>query len=568
MKPAGSKFSFRPVLGFALALVAALGACGRDGPTTPAAMAPGGRVALRIVFPQGQAAAIVDTIEASVFAGVRRIAGPVDTLPDQRGRFSLELPVVQAGPGRRAAVRLVAHGGPTAGGGPQPGTWYLGLSSPFTLSADDTVTATVTVAPYTTVITVDQSSFIGSAELRWSEVANATGYRLRELRNQGAPIDWTTPSTSLVVDAEAGTSQRTFEVRAESPYAVGAWSSTIAITIIPEEPPPQGGGWQALDTGQTLTPGARIYHAGAFHEASRTLYVLGGMGPTGEFADSLLWAFSLADGTWSILSAGVSGGPAPRMEASMAVSPDGNFVYLFGGQKVDMGPDLLDLWRFDRSAGRWALLSTTAEARQADLPGNAGIDAFIWAPPGSPVRVNLYAPLTAEVFSFNVDGRSWGRGAWSDQWLPARFFPACVYNSTTSVLDTYGGVPENSSQPDSSLWVRHELEGGRWERPSYGAGPPPPSRQMAALALRDNGHLVLFGGIGPWTGQYPIFDDVWEFTPTVGANGGTWSQVNAGGTIGVRFRPTLGYDPTTHRLITFGGLNNSTYAFVWALTLQ
>lgn len=560
----GASHRRRAALGLALVLAASFAACGRDGPTQP--VTPG-RVALRLDLSQLPAAAVVDTVEASVFVGARRIAGPVITVPDDAGGFRLSLPDVQAGAERRAAVRIVAHPPPGTVGGLAPGTWYLGLSKPFSLAADDTITAPVTVEPFTTAFIGTQSTFVGSATLRWRRVANATGYRLREYRGQTGWIDRSATDTTLTVFAEAGLTSRTFVVRPESPWATGVWSLGITIGILEEEEPPQSGNWVALDQGQTMTPGARIYHAGAFHAASRSLFVFGGLGGTSELADSLLWVFSLAGGTWSTPSANAPVAPAPRINASLAVSADGSFVYLFGGQTAD-GSGLLDLWRFDQSTQRWVRLGGDAEAREGELPGAAGVDGFIWAPPGAPVRVGLYSPETAEVFTFNVDGRTWGPGAWSDMWVPERGFPACVFDAEASLLDTYGGLPGDAAQADSSLWVRHELEGGRWDRPAYGSGSKPPSRQMAALTRRDNGHLVLFGGIGPWSGQIPIFDDVWEFTPTVGANAGTWSRVDAGGSIGVRFRPTLGYDPTTHRLITFGGMNEPDQARVWALTLQ
>ena len=81
--------------------------------------------------------------------------------------------------------------------------------------------------------------------------------------------------------------------------------------------------------------------------------------------DNTVYAFHLKTQTWSPLAA-TGDVPPPRVGVTMAAV--GGTVYMFGGRDQDH-KELNELYSFDMSAGKWALLWRTPLAPTARRPG-------------------------------------------------------------------------------------------------------------------------------------------------------------------------------------------------------
>lgn len=101
-----------------------------------------------------------------------------------------------------------------------------------------------------------------------------------------------------------------------------------------------------------MGPGARSSHAIAV--VGKKAYVFGGELTPRVPVDNKLHVFDLDDLTWSI--AEVTGDvPPPRVGVTMAAV--GGTIYVFGGRDAEH-KELNELYSFDTSSNRWALLSS------------------------------------------------------------------------------------------------------------------------------------------------------------------------------------------------------------------
>lgn len=113
--------------------------------------------------------------------------------------------------------------------------------------------------------------------------------------------------------------------------------------------------WSQLATSGTR-PTARLFHTGAFDKNNRVLYIFGGGGADAFTSPTFfqdLWAFDVANETWSRIDAGATL-PAGRIKAEMDFDANRNRIVLFGGHDDQQLGNDNDLWSFDLIGGTWS----------------------------------------------------------------------------------------------------------------------------------------------------------------------------------------------------------------------
>jgi N-acetylneuraminic acid mutarotase len=141
-------------------------------------------------------------------------------------------------------------------------------------------------------------------------------------------------------------------------------------------------------------------------------------------------------------------------------------------------------------------------------------------------------------------------GAWSQLSprgaLPSpRFGHGLVYDSSRTEIIAFGGVQGTTFQPAGDTWV-YDPGTSTWRR-SGAAGGGPAARLYPSTAYDATSRTtILFGG---WTGS-SAFDDTWSYDESTGS----WTRVDTSGAPPARWGASMVDDPTTGRLILFGGL--------------
>lgn len=151
-----------------------------------------------------------------------------------------------------------------------------------------------------------------------------------------------------------------------------------------------------------------------------------------------------------------------------------------------------------------------------------------------------------------------------------RFTPSAVYNSTNNRMIVFGGndvAPCCGSTND--LWVLTNANGlggsPVWTQLSPSGGPPTVRASHSAVYDASTNRMIVFGG-----GSARLFNDVWVLSNADGL-GGTpnWTQLSpTGGPPAPRFLHSAVYDPTSNRMIIFGGQTTTASQVneVWVLS--
>ncbi len=210
--------------------------------------------------------------------------------------------------------------------------------------------------------------------------------------------------------------------------------------------------------------------------------------------------------TWVDLTPGAGTAPSARRNASGVLDPVENRMVIFGGTTAGTASVLNDVWGFDLDTNSWINLTPAA------------------GPP---------APA-------------------------ARLFPASVYDPFGHQMITWSGQTQGNFFND--VWS-FDLSANTWSQ-FMPTGGPPNIRYGVGYAFdpvaRD---LVTFAGFT----NAGRFDDVWRFNDQAE----TWTDVSPGMGPGERCLHAACYDPIDHRMIMFGGQNNSgPLGDLWALDLD
>jgi N-acetylneuraminic acid mutarotase len=138
--------------------------------------------------------------------------------------------------------------------------------------------------------------------------------------------------------------------------------------------------------------------------------------------------------------------------------------------------------------------------------------------------------------------------------LPAgRNSHSMAYDSSDGLVIMFGGGNASAPLLFNDTWAYDPIANSWTELNPSGTLPPVRGGQaMAYDALTQQ--LMMFGGFDQPSTGLVVFNDTWVYDPA--AN--TWTNLNPSGTVpSARAAPVLAYDPATHRVIMFGGVDDS-----------
>jgi N-acetylneuraminic acid mutarotase len=333
-------------------------------------------------------------------------------------------------------------------------------------------------------------------------------------------------------------------------------------------------------------PGAR-YNATSWIDSTGNLWLFGGSGcdSTGCSFVGLndLWQYSPSTGEWTWVSgssvANASGVYGPQGVASAAnvpgarnganswIDPSGN-VWLFGGIGFATGSSsgyLNDLWKYTPSTGQWTWMTGSTAASSGGSYGSLGVAA-----PG-----NVPGARSAAASWVDAGGNLWLFGG-----LNSNGVTNGVANSE-SLNDLWRYIPGTntwtwmggSNVPNSS---------GVYGTLGVAATTNVPGARNYAAAWTDQaGNFWLFGGELSVNTATSLFNDLWEYNPSIGqwtwidgantASGaagvyGTLGTASAGNIPGARSGAATWTD-NLGNLWLFGGNINSYVSDLWSFNL-
>ncbi len=152
-------------------------------------------------------------------------------------------------------------------------------------------------------------------------------------------------------------------------------------------------------------PDARLFHSAAVDAQGARLFIYGGGDENALFSATAfmadLWVFDLNTGVWTQLDSGASGGPMPRIWATITYDEINDRVLLFGGHDNGQVGNNNDTWAFNLSSNTWQNL---IEPQVTNAPANGFCDF-----PPDFILPNMDAP---ERRSAHLAGLDTTRGEW------------------------------------------------------------------------------------------------------------------------------------------------------------
>ncbi len=294
--------------------------------------------------------------------------------------------------------------------------------------------------------------------------------------------------------------------------------------------------WQLLATPQDR-PRARGGQGAVWDEARQQLLVFAG----GESLNDL-WSYRPAANSWARLTPTVTMLPALAGAQSVWDKSRGQML-TFGGDPGTADPGPPDVVRIYRPASNtWEEIMTTGgprvrsghtvvwddETAQAFLFGGRRDDGT----------------ASDELWSYQPASRRWTRLADGTAGPVARAFHSAAWDPRNRQLWIFGGTGSSGTALED-LWS-YRLATGSWQQSSGGTGPRARTRHTAVWDTVA-GELLVYGG---YRDQEGYTSEVWAYRPEQAS----WVLREATGPAPVgRSRHTAAWDPTSRRMLIFGG---------------
>jgi hypothetical protein len=290
-----------------------------------------------------------------------------------------------------------------------------------------------------------------------------------------------------------------------------------------------GTNWTKVDV--TL-PAGRVFGATMTYDSDHNQIVMfGGANIANTFrSNTMLYA----NGIWiDVTATGLE--PQPRSLFAFVTDPVNQQILMFGG--IDDAQTFTDFWKFQN--GRWTLVEN------GDEPTNCIYPLAVYDTDRQKTVL-----LCGDSSTWEYDGTAW-KGAAPKHVPSLRRFSSMAYDQTLKKTVLFGGYDTNYF---NTTWV---WDGTDWTQ--VAKKNPPPSRALAAMWYDPTlKKTVMYGGVGriSSTDRVTFFSDQWTF------DGNQWTQVNAvkdnagqsTGTPGMRYGAQITVDPTTNKVLLYGGL--------------
>lgn len=259
-------------------------------------------------------------------------------------------------------------------------------------------------------------------------------------------------------------------------------------------------------------------------------------------------------GNWTELS--IAGSPPNRGFAALAYDPTDGYVLLFGGESYSPSNTareyLNDTWSYVN--GTWTNLTSTV----GPSPSPRGYALMTWdAADGYAVLVGGYG------YSGNISSTwTYVRGAWSSISTSASIQPegALAYDAADGYVVYFGGASTVNGALNNDTW---KFLNGTWTNLTALVTGAPSARANPAMGYDPNyGAVLLFGGIGQFTGSYwQYLNDTWTYRAL------KWTLLSSASGPAPREEAQLVFDASDNVSVLFGGLNFSssqTFSDTWS----
>lgn len=337
------------------------------------------------------------------------------------------------------------------------------------------------------------------------------------------------------------------------------------------------GNWTVAGTNGSASPGALYAETMAYYPADHALLLFGGVSSPANVSTSETW--ELRNGTWSDLTANLTGAPSPRDEAVMAYDTSDQKMVLFGGNLQGSWYDYYDdTWVYPGAAGSsgsgggngsggnhsggsgggngsgssgtpntctvhgWCLLSTPVAPADRDMTSMA-FDPMIGA-------VVMFGGYSQYVYPFG-DTWTYANGSWTDvssvmlNSPPARWGDSLVWDAADHYMLMFGG--RNLTQFYNDTWA---FNGSSWVQVPTASAPSPRNNFAMTYDAR-SGSVILYGG---WRGNLPAgsyspgihFADTWSY------RAGVWSNITPSASPPAYNNPAFAYDKQTGSAYLYG----------------
>lgn len=226
--------------------------------------------------------------------------------------------------------------------------------------------------------------------------------------------------------------------------------------------------------------------------------------------------------------------PSPRSLTTFVSDPVNNTIWMFGGLDEDSAFYHGDFWSFRN--GQWSLMPESDKA-----PGG-GCESPLAA---RDTDRNVLVVVCGGIETYEFNGAEW-KALDPAKDPPARYYGSMVYDQKLKKTIIFGGYFGNNYRNDTWAW-----DGTNWAELKVDSDKRPPHRGLAAMwydPLQQK--TIVYGGLGRGSVNEKIsrYDDMWSF------DGTRWTKMSVSNGPGVRFGPQYAINPTTGKLLLFGGL--------------
>lgn len=337
------------------------------------------------------------------------------------------------------------------------------------------------------------------------------------------------PAT-LVAVALAGLASMGLVVVVTAPPALAASAPTTSAGST------SGPSWSTASP--RTSPPARSNAAMAYDGATNQVVLFGGRSASGKaLGDTWLWDGS----SWHQASPNQS--PSPRQGAAMAYNAKRGELILFGGSSGSGAQN--DTWAWNGAT--WVPIPCPTTGSQTCVLPPARSDAALAADGDGFVLFGGAAGGTALGDTWTFDGSTWSQPSPATS-PPARAEAAMTYDAARSEVVMFGG----QSSPGGGGWLGDTWV---WNGTTWKGAPAttsPSARAGAVLAYDgDLGSDVLATG----QGANGTLSDTWSF------DGRNWSQLSPSGQIPARSQAAGTWDAADHRMVLFGGADDTGKAY-------
>jgi hypothetical protein len=231
--------------------------------------------------------------------------------------------------------------------------------------------------------------------------------------------------------------------------------------------------------------------------------------------------------------------PAPRSLFALTGDPATKTTWLLGGLNEYSAGYEADFWGY--RAGQWFVQVMKDPPPSCDAP----LTAF--DTDRNKLILVCWAAASTDVLVYEFTGTE---GAFkkidSTKSKPsARRQGALVYDQTLKKIVLFGGYDNANFKDDTWTW-----DGANWTEVKKNK---PPNRSLHAMWYDPLAKkTIIYGGIGREDIDHRVerFKDMWSF------NGTGWTKLNVTNTPGERLGPQYAVDPATGKLLLFGGLKS------------